>query len=141
MKPEPDVSSDVTGPKQKPQLFRPGTSGNPSGRPRGARSKLGEAFLEDLRDAWETHGVAALTKCATEKPEKFCSITASLLPKEVIVAALKVNGGAGNPELMNDFSTVYMRLRAMVFAEAPEQAPDVIEIEAERRDSELSDED
>jgi hypothetical protein len=55
------------------------------GRPRGARSRLGEAFLEDLRDAWNEHGATALTACAINEPGTFCKIVASLLPRDINV--------------------------------------------------------
>ena len=46
------------------------------------RNKLGEAFIEDLRDAWLAYGANALARCATEEPSQFCKIVASLLPKD-----------------------------------------------------------
>src|SRR3981081_2595452 len=53
------------------------------GRPAGARSKLGQAFLEDLRDAWNEHGQEALRRCATEDPSQFCRIISNLLPRDI----------------------------------------------------------
>jgi len=50
------------------------------GRPKGARSKLGEQFLEDLAATWQTHGKRALEQCAVSSPEQFCRIVAGLLP-------------------------------------------------------------
>jgi len=71
--------------------FITGTKAGP-GRPRGARNKLGEAFLEDLREAWEQHGATALARCAEEEPGQFCRIVASLLPKDINVnASIGVN--------------------------------------------------
>jgi hypothetical protein len=55
------------------------------GRPRGARSRLGEAFLEDLRDAWNEHGATALAACAINEPSSFCKLVASLLPRDINV--------------------------------------------------------
>jgi hypothetical protein len=55
------------------------------GRPVGSRSRLGEQFLLDLRDAWSEHGPTALARCAEEEPAQFCRIVASLLPKDVNV--------------------------------------------------------
>jgi hypothetical protein len=57
------------------------------GRPKGARSKLGEAFLEDLRDAWEERGAEALRRCAEEEPAQFVRVVASLLPKDININA------------------------------------------------------
>jgi hypothetical protein len=40
--------------------FKPGQSGNPLGRPTGARNKLGEEFLAELYNAFVAHGRAAI---------------------------------------------------------------------------------
>jgi hypothetical protein len=62
--------------------FLSGNVGGP-GRERGSRSKLGSAFLEDLRDAWNEHGATALARCATEEPAQFVRVVASLMPRDV----------------------------------------------------------
>jgi hypothetical protein len=62
--------------------FLPGNAGN-GGRKLGQRNKLGEAFLEDLRDAWNEHGAMALARCAKDEPGTFCKIVSSLLPKTI----------------------------------------------------------
>lgn len=65
--------------------FKPGQSGNPNGRKKGSRNKLGEDFLSDALAAWNKHGPEALTAMATEEPAKFCSMIAGILPKELNV--------------------------------------------------------
>ncbi|MGZ2438197.1 DUF5681 domain-containing protein [Sinorhizobium medicae] len=65
--------------------FKPGQSGNPAGRPKGARSKLGEAFLEALHNDFEKHGVAVITAVRRKKPEQYLRVVASILPKDLNV--------------------------------------------------------
>lgn len=47
--------SAPTGDKQGPNRFKPGQSGNPKGREKGSRNKLGEAFLEAMHDDSGSH--------------------------------------------------------------------------------------
>lgn len=78
---------DVTGDKQDTR-FQPGQSGNPSGRPKGAKSKLQEDFLRDVLLAWEQRGPAAIEGMITQKPHEFVKMVAGLMPKE---ATLHIN--------------------------------------------------
>jgi hypothetical protein len=63
--------------------FEPGKSGNPVGRPKGARSKFGEAFLEAMLADFQQHGVAAIEQVRQEKPDQYLKVIASLLPRDV----------------------------------------------------------
>lgn len=65
--------------------WQPGQSGNPAGRPKGARSKLGEAFIEDMLADWEANGAAAIVKVRTDKPDAYLKVVASILPKDLNV--------------------------------------------------------
>ena len=62
--------------------FLPGNSGF-GGKPKGARSKLGEMFLEALRDDFETNGAAAIVEVRETRPQDYLKVIASLMPKDL----------------------------------------------------------
>jgi SepF-like predicted cell division protein (DUF552 family) len=62
--------------------FKPGQSGNPAGKPQGARNKLSNAFLEAMRKDFEEHGEAAIRVARIEKPTEYLRTIASIIPKE-----------------------------------------------------------
>ncbi len=80
--------------------FEKGHPGGP-GRPKGARTKLQEAFWKDFAGAWEQHGAAALMKVATEDPSTFVKVAASVMPKE-IEGAIEVRSVMRMPEPAKD---------------------------------------
>jgi hypothetical protein len=77
--------TDSTDAQQKPWLFKPGQSGNPTRRPKGSRNKLAENFLADAYQQWQLHGSTALETMAKTEPAKFCQMVANLLPKEAVL--------------------------------------------------------
>src|SRR5450759_3195305 len=83
-------SSDNTVRKQLGNLtpFKPGESGNPDGRPKGARSKLSERFLAELLADFEVHGADAIVKTREADPAAYIRVIASLLPREIKAEAL-----------------------------------------------------
>ena len=62
-----------------------GQSGNPAGRPVGARQKIEESFLESLRKKWAAEGDAIVDRVAMNNPEKILEVMARVLPKELAV--------------------------------------------------------
>ena len=75
--------SDVTEKKLRNlRPFKPGQSGNPKGRPKGARNRLGTQFLEALETDFNKYGAQAIALVREKKPEVYMRVVADLLPKE-----------------------------------------------------------
>jgi hypothetical protein len=62
---------------------RPGEVRNPHGRPLGARTKLAEAFVADMYDAWQVDGSKAIQEMIKRKPWEFVKIAAGLMPQKL----------------------------------------------------------
>jgi hypothetical protein len=62
--------------------WKPGESGNPKGRPIGARNNLSQSFLNALLADWEAHGREALAAARLADPATYCMIVVRLLPRE-----------------------------------------------------------
>ena len=79
---------DVTTSKERQlaplreHAFKPGQSGNPRGRPKGARNRLGTQFLEALEADFNQFGPQAIAQVREKKPEVYMRVVADLLPKE-----------------------------------------------------------
>jgi hypothetical protein len=104
--------ADDTAPKQRGVPFKPGQSGNPAGRPKGARSRLGEAFLSDLADAWADHGVEAIERLVRTEPGTFVKVVSNILPREVVQLALSVNASIDFADVeAKSYLAAYRRVR------------------------------
>ncbi|MBZ3693239.1 hypothetical protein [Phyllobacterium calauticae] len=77
--------------KAKPPVEHQFKAGN-SGRPKGTRNKLGEAFLEDLLVAWEAQGPAVIHTVIEKRPQDFLKVVASLMPKDLNVNINQMDG-------------------------------------------------
>src|SRR5262245_41917670 len=81
--------------------FKPGKSGNPKGRPKGARNRLGTQFLEALEADFNQNGPQAIALVRDRKPETYMRVVADLLPKE---ANINVEAGEAFIELWRRIS-------------------------------------
>lgn len=80
MKPVPENAGPI---KDELGRFLPGVSGNPAGKPKGARTKLGEQFLSALQEDFQAHGVEAIQTVRQERPQDYLKVIASLMPKDL----------------------------------------------------------
>lgn len=73
-------------PKNRNHLFKPGQSGNPLGRPQGARSKFSETAMANLLDDWTKHGPGVLAQVRATDPSTYLRVAFSTIPKDVQIA-------------------------------------------------------
>ena len=63
--------------------WKPGESGNPAGRPKGARHKLSEAVMKELVDDWTKHGLEVVQRVREEHPQVYLQVISRLLPQNM----------------------------------------------------------
>jgi|SRR5271166_334179 len=61
--------------------WKPGESGNPAGRPKGARHKLAESFIKALATDFAANGAAAIIAARIVDPGQYLNTIARVLPK------------------------------------------------------------
>ena len=83
MSEEPRKNGEKTG-KPTPPVEHQFKPGNP-GRPKGARNKLGEAFLEAMLEDFSAHGADVIETVRKDKPDQYLKVVASILPKDLNV--------------------------------------------------------
>lgn len=63
--------------------WKPGVSGNPTGRTKGARNRFGEDFVTEFMEHWKVHGKACLDKLAESNAEAYARVAVAILPKVI----------------------------------------------------------
>jgi hypothetical protein len=79
--------AELTAPRQRVigRPFPAGTSGNPKGRPIGAKAVFSQDFIRNVHEAWQQHGAPALNMVAQTDPAAFLKVCASLMPRDVAI--------------------------------------------------------
>jgi hypothetical protein len=123
------MAEDTPAKHLEPFKWQKGVSANPAGRPKGARNKLGEAFIQALHDDFEEHGIAAIQTVRAEKPDQYLKVIASLLPKDVNLNLTDNLGELSDDELLSEIRKLHASLApllaegtgAQAIAEQPSQ--------------------
>lgn len=117
--------------KQKPHAgtanlkpYAPGHSGNPGGKPLGARNKLTALFLNRLADDFQEHGKAALVEAREKDPMGYIKAIAALMPKQI--EASQPLDDLGDTELLAAIALLRSRLTESAGAGA-DPAPELQE--------------
>lgn len=77
--------AEKTAQVQRGVPFQPGQSGNPSGRPRGARNRLSEILLSIVVEDFIKHGPQAIAQLREKDPATYLRLVSSLVPRELIL--------------------------------------------------------
>ncbi|MGX1363449.1 DUF5681 domain-containing protein [Bradyrhizobium elkanii] len=85
--------------KQVASRWKQGQSGNPLGRPQGARSKFSEAACADALADWTTHGKTTLARVREDDPSTYLRVLFSIIPKDIAVSIEQRNGPLDSEEM------------------------------------------
>ena len=81
----------------KATQWKPGVSGNPTGKPIGTRHAFSQGFIRDFALVWQEEGLEAVRKVARKSPESFVAIAAKVCPADVRVS-IEPSAGGLSPE-------------------------------------------
>jgi Family of unknown function (DUF5681) len=79
--------------------WKPGQSGNPLGRPVGARAKFSEAACADALADWTANGKDTLERVRKHDPSTYLRVLFSIIPKDIAVSIEKRTGPMDTAEM------------------------------------------
>src|SRR3954469_1147768 len=79
------MAAEITVPKQRGRPFQPGESGNPNGRPKGARQKLTALLLNAIAEDFAAHGMDAIAAVRKRDPACYLKIVSNLVPRDLVL--------------------------------------------------------
>lgn len=107
--------------KQVASRWKPGQSGNPLGRPQGARSKFSEAACADALADWMGNGKDVLERVRATDPSTYLRVLFSIIPKDIAVSIENRTGPMDAAEMQ-----MMRRLVAMIRATADALDPETV---------------
>ena len=88
--------------------FVKGKSGNPGGKPVGARNRIQGDFIRAAADDFEQHGRNAIQRCRLEKPDVYLRVIVSMMPRNLQESQLL--GGLTDAELEAGIAALRLHL-------------------------------
>lgn len=101
--------------------WKPGQSGNPLGRPQGARSKFSEQACADALADWTANGAATLERVRATDPSTYLRVLFSIIPKDIAVSIENRMGPMDSAEMQ-----AMRRLVALIRATADAIDPETV---------------
>lgn len=108
-------------PTNRNHLFKPGQSGNPLGRPQGARSKFSEAACADALADWTGTGADTLERVRLTDPSTYLRVLFSIIPKDIAVSIENRTGPMDSAEMQ-----MMRRLVGLIQATANAVDPEIV---------------
>jgi hypothetical protein len=78
--------------------WKPGVSGNPAGRPLGARNRFSEDVIHVIAADWAAGGAETVARVRQTDPSTYFRVVASILPKDVLVNVQRGDSAIGHAD-------------------------------------------